>query len=419
MTGCGAEPAGSEGRLTAAPSPSVAGSATGASTREPSATASTAATPSPAAPIASPGSSTAALGAWNAVLDEGEPGRVNRLYDMARLGERIVAVGESVHTTVIHSGPYERSALLWLSDDGGATWRPIGDDPIFATAGLRRIVVVGDEAYIFGELGSPVWRSLDGEHWERAQLPGFDADGWSMAAIAGGPLGWVMVGERTTIDPYHNARQIWFSADWQRWELTRNEPGPAAAGAPAGEESYQDVGAGPEGFVVAGRLSLVGETQPRMLASADGRTWHVAPEQPALELGMEPLSVAPLAGDWIAAGAVPDGDRHAPALWHSPNGLDWSLTTRLVDPQARERFGFAHDLVSVADRLFLRTSLVDLATELEAGVWTSLDGVNWELLELDAAASVSAALWLGDRWLLAGYISGAESRAAIWSSAGG
>jgi hypothetical protein len=292
-------------------------------------------------------------------------------------------------------------------------------------------MVVDGDAFIFGsrpesppgawtqELEFPVWRSIDGERWQRVQLAGFDGHGWRLVGIAGGPLGWVMAGERDRLGAFPYERQIWFSPDWQSWELTRSQPVPAAPGAGEGEESYRDVAAGPEGFVVAGRLEGLGDSQARMLASADGRTWHVAPEQPALAGGAAPTVIAPLGGDWIAAGSIFDAARASP-VWKSANGLDWASAALLTDPQDREGFGWGSDLVSVADRLFLSTWLGTLSTtELEAGVWTSPDGVNWELADLDPAASVSAALWLGDRWLLAGHISGAASRAVIWSSAGG
>lgn len=416
LTGCAAEPAPSAGELTAEPSASDVGSTHAPASVEPSANATV--SPPSETPMESQGSSTGALGAWDVVLDEGHSGRVNRLYDMARLGDRIIAIGESVHAEVVHVGPYERNGLIWVSDDDGATWRSVGDDPVFAGTRLRHIVVVAGEAYVFDTLGFDVWRSVDGERWELAALPGFEDDGWELADIAGGPLGWVMVGQVTTLDPYRNERQIWFSADWQSWELTRSQPGPPHGSGRGGEEWYEGVGAGPEGFVVAGQRNFDEEDQAWMLASADGRTWHVAPEQPALGRDMSPTVVAPLAGDWIAAGAVYDDVPEAP-VWHSANGLDWRLVTRLADPEGRPDFGWGQALLSTADRLFLNTWRVGMAAEMETGVWTSLDGTNWELLDLDPAASVSAAIWLGDRWLLAGHIATRESRAAIWSSSEG
>lgn len=387
---------------------------------------STVATARPSESVETPApSATEAPLTWEKALDVGETGRVNSFSDVALLGDRLIAVGTSVHATIIHVGPYERDGLIRWSDDDGSTWQDVATPDVFVGAGLSRIVVMDGEAFVFGgrsalgsDAGFSVWRSRDGESWEIGELPGFDGEGWVTAAVAGGPQGWVMVGQRISPQPPHTSeQQIWFSPDWETWELARTAPGPAPETGPNGEEMYHHVAAGPEGFVVAGQLQFVGELPPRILASSDGREWHEAPEQPHLPRGASMIAVAPLGADWVGAGTSSPG-AGAP-VWTSPNGLDWSDAALLTDPQAREGFGWGRFLVSVEDRLFLSTQLASLAAAVEAGVWTSVDGTEWSLLDVEAGASVSAGLGLGDRWLLAGHTDTVESNAVIWIGSGG
>ena len=409
LTGCGADTG-----PAAVPTPDASLQSTAASAQPPGESADA------PAPSATEGPLT-----WQKVLDVGETGRVNSISDVAQLGDRLIAVGTSVHATIIHVGPYESDGLIRVSDDSGSTWRDVATPDVFLGAGLRRIVVVDGEAFVFGGMTSPesqggfVWRSTDGDSWELGELPGFAGEGWWVTAdIAGGPLGWVMIGQRISSEPPHTSeQQVWFTPDWENWELTRSAPGPASETGPNGEESYYDVAVGPEGFVVAAQLLLVGELPVRVLASSDGRDWHESPEQPALPRGTSMSAVAPLGGDWVGAGTISPGD--GSPVWKSGNGLDWSQVALLADPQGREGFGWGRFLVSLEDRLFLSTQLRSLTAELEAGVWSSVDGVEWSLLDLDAGASVSSGLWLGDRWLLAGHADTIESNAVIWIGSGG
>lgn len=234
---------------------------------------------------------------------------------------------------------------------------------------IRAIIEVDGRLIGVGRQGDQgaVWTSLDGASWTLApDLPvtkPIETSGTTMTSVVPGPGGLVAFGSWTSID--FGTPRIWYSADGQQWTSVYgpSDPDPAVdepigfgSAVTAGGPGYVAVGTGfDDGFTVrpqvwtsadgrdwtavdsqgitgslsdvvggAGMLVAVGSGA---FVSNDGATWTAAPEQEAL-LGAEMTSVAFRNGAFVATGLLTGpGDTFpsTPAIWHSPDGLHWSL----------------------------------------------------------------------------------------------
>ena len=128
-----------------------------------------------------------------------EGGEAAVMYDVARSGELLIAVG-STYRADEPGGDLNRSvAAAWRSDDGGRTWTATGGGTIGAGAGvsLDSVVHTGQAFVAVGRLADderwrPIgWTSTDGIEWEAIELP---AHGGAPVALADGPGGVVAVG---------------------------------------------------------------------------------------------------------------------------------------------------------------------------------------------------------------------------------
>ncbi|MEX0626871.1 MAG: hypothetical protein WD402_10020 [Chloroflexota bacterium] len=231
---------------------------------------------------------------------------------------------------------------------------------------VRAIIEVDGRLIGVGRHGDQgaVWTSLDGGSWTLApDLPAtepLDYAATTMTSIVQGPGGLVAVGTWQTIDV--STPRIWYSTDGQRWTSVYG---------PSGFERIEALAVGGPGYVAIGLASDDGFTgRPQVWTSADGRdwtsmdsvgvtgslndvigeagmmvavggsgsaassfvstdgaTWTAAPEQGALQ-GAEMTSVAFRDGAFVATGALTGpGDTYpaTPAIWHSRDGLNWSL----------------------------------------------------------------------------------------------
>lgn len=361
---------------------------------------------------------------WEETVREGASERVLQVNDMAMRDGVLVAIGEAIHTTMLHIGPYIIDSRIWVSRDAGESWEEVSTGQ-FPNAGLKEVVAGDDGFYLFGYLEAveaddpyenfSVWHSPDGRTWTKTTLGPFHAMDFQLTDIEVGPRGWLAIGSLTDFsDGFYSENQIWHSPDGRIWTKTRS----AGTTDPyTGEEGYRDVGAGPEGFVVLGAINEVGGGDAMMLASADGRTWQVASTPSDMTtVGAGVDHVAPIGGDWVIAGsygAIETGFTPVP-VWWSSNGMDWKLSAELAHPDRPAGYGWSRELTSSGDRLFLSTGIGGFAEQLEAGVWTSTDGRSWSLLPIDQAAHVAAAMRVDDRFILVGHIATRESDATIW-----
>ncbi len=252
-----------------------------------------------------------------------------------------------------------------------------------------RAIIEGDGRLIgvgrHGDQGA-VWTSLDGASWTLAPdlpatKPRSESAATTMTSVVQGPAGLVAVGSWTSID--FGTPRIWYSVNGEQWTSVYgpSDPDPAVD-APLGFGSA--MAAGGPGYVAVGAVSDDGFTaRPQVWTSADGRdwtavdslgltgslndviggsgkavavggngsaatsfvstdgaTWTAAPEQEALQ-GAEMTSVTFRNGAFVATGVVTgpaDTYPATPAIWHSPDGLHWSL---VLQGESGQRFSQA------------------------------------------------------------------------------
>jgi hypothetical protein len=213
-------------------------------------------------------------------------------------------------------------AAVWTSPDARDDFTLVDTDPALQSAtgetvrglgiagGPRGYVAVGDQA-VDGRVDDEamIWTSPDGQHW--ARVPASDASlggpGDQLAALAtawGG--GWAVAGLETVGG--HTGVVVWSTRDGGRWLRTRvdamgTDPDPLSAVTGLAE--------------VDGRLLVAARLGGRfaLASSADGVTWKAI----ALPAGAVPdphavAVVAPVGGGLSLAATTDDGTR----LWWAP-----------------------------------------------------------------------------------------------------
>jgi hypothetical protein len=257
---------------------------------------------------------------------------------------RLVGVGRG-NTIDIET----EEAAVYLSDDGRA-WRKVGaggqmlgqlidvvatDDGLFAVGGVP------------GADSAGVWRSADGESWERVGPDIEHAFLWSIAE--GGP-GLVAVGWRRNPDP---DLAVWTSADLgETWELAPDPEGFA------GHEAT-DIATIGDTLVMVG--SAFDGSGGRAWTSTDGIAWTQADADFGAAYARS-LAVTP--AGLIAVGGGPDMNGRA---WISSDGGAWEP---LGDPLAGAFFNSA---VALDDGLLLtgatQSGTLETGVEAHAAVW--------------------------------------------------
>ena len=200
-----------------------------------------------------------------------------------------------------------QEAAVYLSDDGVA-WRKVNatDDMVG-----QLIDVISTDEGLFAVGGVPgadaagIWRSADGEAWERI---GGDFPAAFMWSIAEGGPGLVAVGWRRNPDP---DLAVWTSADaGLTWVLAPDPEGFAGFEA-------TDVTA-----LADGSLAMVGSafdgSGGRIWHSADGLTWELAVDDMA---GAHARALALTPAGLVAVGG---GDDMQGRAWISTDGVAWS-----------------------------------------------------------------------------------------------
>jgi hypothetical protein len=183
--------------------------------------------------------------------------------------DRVAVVG--------HAG---NDATAWTSTDGAAWETAAGGDAFIEAPGTGMTTVVarpkgfvaGGFAGALNQPGAPrFWSSPDGRSWTRLSSADAGAAG-RIASIAAGPAGYVAVG---TVGPVGHATTsaVWTSADGVRWQRVADSPELAAG-------EMASVAAGGPGWVAVG--SDLASKAAVVWLSADGRTWRRAPAQESL-----------------------------------------------------------------------------------------------------------------------------------------
>jgi len=334
---------------------------------------------------------------WREVGSFGAPDTIERVTAMAFGAGQFVALGNHYATAYAPDDELPPpEGKVWLSPDG-RLWEPLSSQPTFEDASLTNLVVAEDGSLLaFGSVvaetgaGAPaVWRSLDGRTWDRFDL-GLPSD-LHVGRVVHGAQGYLL---------NLSSQHMWFSPDGLAWERVDED------------RPFWGIGAGDEGFVAL--FEAGGGDAAITIASADGREWFPGDSLPG------GASVAPLGPDWISA--VVPGVVEFPVdleIWSSANGLDWTQTASIHDPEDRDTFGYTHGFVSAGGRVFLTVTLsVCCGVAVPAGVWSSEDGIVWEQTDTGPDSLVVAAAAHDGTVVLAGYVGVTEGRATFWVNEG-
>ncbi|MDQ3938460.1 MAG: hypothetical protein M3253_07240 [Chloroflexota bacterium] len=250
-----------------------------------------------------------------------------------------------------------------------------------------------------------IWVSRDGIRWERVALP--DAAETAVESVAVGPAGLVAVG--SSAEEGRLLPAVWTSADGLRWQRVSDDD--------LDRGQMSAVAAHLVGYVAVGFEPDTGVGLS--WTSVDGRDWEPAEQVPSF--GEQP-SVNDMIAPWegfAAFGSGPPGERAQ--MWTSIDGRDWQRT----DPfPSRPR-------TAVNALAFSPTRQIAVGARYggqRAGgvVWTSQDGVTWELVPEQADLLDSEMIGLvavGSRFVAVGDLDRGAGHggfhAAVWSSTDG
>lgn len=310
-------------------------------------------------------------------------------------------------------GPRLASRGFWRSDDGRA-WDAV-EAPIGIGDWLHTITTTRDGDFLvlartYDESGivneTVVRRSSDGITWTDVDsgLP----DDLHVYSVDHGPSASLLVAGE--FGEGSNDLAAWLSADGVRWEKVLDlDDRP-------GWVTVQDGGAGAEGFVIAGTAAADDNSSHEYFAfaSADGRTWVEAEDEPFGETDPQfrpDPYVAPLGPDWVAFLHRRDGSIRT---FRSADGLDWT-EVGLIE-RDEELFVFAPVIPEVDGRLYFSTVGTGVAPGSgQAGIWTSTDGATWEPMEMGADAYLGGmTAHDGTAVAITTRVAGNSSAAEIW-----
>lgn len=182
----------------------------------------------------------------------------------------------------------------------------------------------------------------------------------SIYDIANGPAGLVAVGydynpprSACAVAPCASGPAVWRSADGQTWERVHLDLGPGVID--RFSSPIVAITADDRGYVMVGYAqTLAGDGQPGARAAAwtspDGIDWTRATDSddmdvgPCVDTGEEPscggmLDVAATPTGFVAVGLAMNGNagQGRPAAWTSPDGLTWTLASTASTSMADSR----------------------------------------------------------------------------------
>jgi len=281
--------------------------------------------------------------------------------------------------------------------------------------GKSRLVAVGYATEDNGDQNAAVWTSTDGMHWARQYAGPFGgpgAQGVSAAAYDGDRF--VGIGTNT-LDPGISDALVWRSADGEVWEKVEAQD---IALAGNGVQQFRKLITTPDGLVAVGWDTRLGTQDAAIWRSSDTENWaaRVLPEDGIQEL----WGVTQFDGDLVAVGSETiEGDRMDAAVWRAKPGQDWA---RIRDPSLQVPGRQAMKAV-----VSTPSGLIAVGTDSRgetAAVWTSPDAQTWRRVRSDAFAGpgvdVTGVVPYRDGVIMVGTAGPPhEHEAAVWMSSDG
>jgi hypothetical protein len=383
-------------------------------------TASAVETPAPTAsgPALTPTSGPTIAPAMQLLFRNGDDDTIRYVERVNSVGDGLIAVVDTLHAQAVPAaGPDLYSAAVYIAAREDGQWEPVDTRDLFSHTRIFELVTPsGGQMVLYGTTTDPdeftvrieAWSSMDGRSWAPVTLPaGFDG----LVDITNGRDGYVAATSKADYPNDRTELALFVSEDGVTWEQTYGETVDGAAG-------FGQIGGGAEGYVIVGSRPD-GKGGVFTLASSDGRAWL---ESPLGSLGTNLIrALAPIRGNWVLAGYAVDGTM--PVYW-SANGLDWEAVEGITDPggfgfpgnsEQDSYFGYASHLVSTGDRLFLSGARAAEGGESRpAAIWTSVDGRDWQLIDLGHDAEVRTAVRVTDGYLVGGRIGDQRGDAVVW-----
>ncbi|MFC6020218.1 hypothetical protein ACFP2T_29120 [Plantactinospora solaniradicis] len=305
--------------------------------------------------------------------------------------------------------------VAWRSADG-RSWEPLavradsfyGRRAVLYAAACRdgRLAALG--AHAGGVHGNPRvtgWRQTDDGSLAEVSAP-FELYGGptaaSVARMAVGPSGWLIVGNRIS------GAAVWVATDPAAFEIVEGAPGLASDA--AGRTWAFDAAAGPDGWLAVGGIGRTGrvERDPVAWVSRDGRGWQ-RQEVPGTPGYDELQRVAVVNGHRIAVG--PRGTTFG--AWRD-DGSGWVVAGRFGSTQGSGA-ATVSGLVAIDGQLVAAvsdgTAYQLWISEDEGGSWRSLRG---PVPGMPAGASRSVTLGVEDHRLVLALDDGTGS--TLWST---
>lgn len=347
-------------------------------------------------------------------------GTTDGLFDIARFGAGIVAVGWD-------NGANQRpDGAVFVSTDE-TSWAQVGEDApelsqgavllYGVTEGGPGIVIVGagcEDDDNPCPLHATVWTSTNGTSWNRSAP---DSDTFpvlsSMLDVVNTSSGFIAVGSTADLvdDEIGVFRPaVWRSDDaidwtlvWQGESITDSSNSPFFPG-------IHSLTVNPDGVIVAvgAATNANGELAAAVWSSTNQADWQRASaDSPAFGTGTIMSSVA-----WADAGYVAVGtdDGEAAALWHSNDGDAWTRIDTADQP-----FEDAGSLGAVAR---IQGGFIaigpDMLTEFRTDwvtMWTSPDGLNWDRVQELENGSAHSVLTVDTEIAVAGVL---DTEASVW-----
>ena len=209
-----------------------------------------------------------------------------------------------------------------------------------------------------GGFGTTLWTSADGREWTDITPAEFASVG--IAGVVEFDGGLIGVGRGNTIDVDANQAAVYRSDDGVTWRTVDTDM--------AGQ--LIDVVATDQGFFAVG--GVPGADAAGIWRSTDGETW----ERAGADFEHAFLwSIAEGGPGLVAVGwrRNPEPDL---AVWTSTDGDEWTLAP---DPEGFAGFE-ATDVIDFDGRLVMVGSSFD---GTRGQIWTSVDGIAWELADVD------------------------------------
>jgi hypothetical protein len=216
--------------------------------------------------------------------------------------------------------------------------------------------------------------------------------------------------------PTRQAGVVWVSDDARVWTMLPTEG--AFEGATLrhmATDGERIVVTGAVTTVADGQPSFLGERQPRVWVSEDGRTWTVT-----ADAGVLPEHIVSTAAGFVGARNTDDG----PQMMVSVDGREWRAVT---DPGALGRgdimsmsVGRDGETVVAAGAAFVSDD--SESVRFTATSWLTRDGESWERSQADGGGEgswMSSAAQFDSGWVAVGQDQTPTSETAIWTSADG